>query len=835
VIALVLLLAALISARTYPNPQGQGKSERRAKSPVARTAQTPEGAPRKTATVGQCPVTPTGKNYSGQNLTNHNFSADPPGSLIGANFESATLKGAIFTGQDLTGASFKSADLGPSEKGPVNFINTTLDKTCFINATMNATNFTFAKIKCADFSNTSLMQAVFGPRQKIQPGVNCRTNFTAATIDVRAITTDHWKDINFTSANFQNLSSPSTFSLKGVDISHAMLSKTNFSAIDMTGANLTNVEFNEAVLLKVKLDNAAMNGVKLRNAYLVSASLKCARFYGTPSDDKNNPNRNICTGTPNSSDPLQPADLTQAVFLNADLSNATLNFARLAGANMSGATLQRASFIGAWLEPEKSISAATVLGADLTGTSFGTAHINSVRFNNVNLTGANFDNTTLEGTDFSGSIMPDVSFTGSVLENVSFNSTLLQQAKFINTTMKTRPGGGSGVIFTCSQLGGANFKDATITAADFTAAVMPPDHACCPQIVGPSWCGMINITQQIYGPVTYPVLISKITCPNGDVAACSGTQWILPNWQTNLCNTNGTVQTMWRKPDCGSAPSEVVKFGDENLKECILASLPGHPPEVTISTAAQIRDITCPGRAVKDLTGLEMFTSLVTLDLSSNQLEQFKLKLGQLKTLKLSNNKLNLLDLTGTPNLIMLEASNNELTSVPVSANTYFVVIDLSHNKLSKFDLAIHNNLSFANLSYNNLTDILNTFNPNLGQLKRLAYLDLSHNSLTQIGSVKAIAYKPDRFSPTGTLQDLRLSCNPSFDCKSLDLTGLYPALQGSQCADFNALSNQWIVRSNPAACPIGLAPQKLAALFALDPAWWPVEWTEARLALWGE
>ena len=156
---------------------------------------------------------------------------------------------------------------------------------------------------------------------------------------------------------------------------------------------------------------------------------------------------------------------------------------------------------------------------------------------------------------------------------------------------------------------------------------------------------------------------------------------------------------MWRKPDCGSAPSEVVQFGDQNLKDCILSSLPDRPPDVTISTAAQIRYVTCPGRGIKDLTGLEKFTSLVTLDLSSNQLEQFKLKLGQLQTLKLGNNKLALLDLTGTPNLIRLEASNNQLTNVAVSANTYFVVLDLSHNQLSKFDLAIQNNLSYADLS----------------------------------------------------------------------------------------------------------------------------------------
>ena len=117
-------------------------------------AQAPSGA--------ACPAT-TGKDYSGQDLTDHNFRAEPAGSLVGANFTGATLKGAIFAGQDLTGASFQGAALGPSDKGPVDFTNTTLNQTCFINATMDATDFSYAVMTCADFSNTSLMKAQFGP------------------------------------------------------------------------------------------------------------------------------------------------------------------------------------------------------------------------------------------------------------------------------------------------------------------------------------------------------------------------------------------------------------------------------------------------------------------------------------------------------------------------------------------------------------------------------------------------------------------------------------------------------------------------------------------------
>src|SRR5688572_24337686 len=51
-----------------------------------------------------------GPDYSGQDLTNHNFVADPAGSLRNANFQNAKLRGAIFTGQDLTGACFNGAD-----------------------------------------------------------------------------------------------------------------------------------------------------------------------------------------------------------------------------------------------------------------------------------------------------------------------------------------------------------------------------------------------------------------------------------------------------------------------------------------------------------------------------------------------------------------------------------------------------------------------------------------------------------------------------------------------------------------------------------------------------
>jgi uncharacterized protein YjbI with pentapeptide repeats len=747
-------------------------------------------------------------------LTDHNFHAEPAGSLVGANFTGATLKGAIFAGQDLTGASFQGAALGPSTKGPVDFTNTTLNQTCFINATMDATDFSYAVMTCADFSNTSLMQAQFGPQQNIQAGSGCRTTFNGSAIDVNAITTDNWGKTDFTSTKFQNLS-PATFSLSGKDITGAVLAYTNFSNIDMTGANLTGVDFTGATLLNATLDNTAMNGVTLIKAHLQYATLTCAQFYGST------PTSACKTPPPVSTNPNKAADLTQAVLMHADLSNATLDSATLTGANLSGATLRNASFKGATLEPSGNILAATVLGGDFTGANFETAHLNSVSFNNAILTGARFDqNTTLNGTDFSGSIMPGANFTNAVLEGVKFHATILQNGIFTGATMKTTPSGGSsGVVFTCAQLGGANFSNATITAADFTAAVMPPGSGssppqpCCPQPAGDPWCGTIDITQQAYGPVTYPVLTASVNCPSGDVASCAGNQWVINGenlkfvWQTDLCSTPPSMQTLWSPPDCSSPPGDVVNFKDPNLKQCILDALPGKPSDITLQTAAQMLAIDCPGKGITDLTGLEKFTSLTSLDLTANQLTQFNLPLTQLQSLKIADNLLTTLDLSSLPTTspIRLDASNNQLQSIVNAGNLTFVVLDISHNQLTTFDLPVQTALAYADLSYNNLTNVLNPYQKDLSALTQLSYLDLSHNSIPTIGSAASIAEPPP---PPSTqqppLQTLFLACNPTFACASLGLDGQSAALQTSKCADYQTQTGQWILLTNPPPCPLG-------------------------------
>ena len=156
---------------------------------------------------------------------------------------------------------------------------------------------------------------------------------------------------------------------------------------------------------------------------------------------------------------------------------------------------------------------------------------------------------------------------------------------------------------------------------------MPAASDCCPPKTeqGQARCGIVDATQQTYGPVTFPVLNAPVTCPNGDTAQCSGRQWQLsPNWVTQSCNASQVPQTMWSKPNCDGKPGDIVVFKDAHLKSCILDTLPGQT-EVLLATAQQIAQVSCPGRGIADLTGLEAFISLTKLDLSDNKLGIFTL------------------------------------------------------------------------------------------------------------------------------------------------------------------------------------------------------------------
>jgi len=766
-------------------------------------------------------TTGTGRDFSNQDLTNRNFSADPPGSLLGANFTGAKLSGAIFAGQDLSNARFQNADMGPS-KAPVNFTRSRLANTCFIGANLDRTDFSFATMTCADFSGTSLMQADFGPLQDIVTGAGCRTKFVGATLDVHLITNDfsgasNWGKSDFTQADFQDLT-PQTFDLRGKDITGAILANTNFTGIDMTGANLTDVDFTAANLTRAVLDNAAMNGARLYKTQAQSASFVCVQGYGN-SGGQTRVDGSSCPKAPTSSNPTVGVTFTFAGLKDADLSAATLDHADFGGANLNGATLSGASLAQANLQSVSTQSGqsgpANVQFAIFDHVNFTNAALASVDFSGGTLTGASFDRTSLNGTNFTNASLPAASFQSATLQSVNFTLANLQSVAMSGVKIQAPGGGGGfGANFSCAQLGGIDLKDSTISATNFGNAVMPAAADCCPATSpqGQPWCGIVDATQQTYGPVTFPVLSTPATCPNGETAECSGAQWQLsPNWTTANCNVERIPQVLWSKPNCGGKPGDIVVFKDPNLKTCILAGLPGQT-QVLRATAQQIAEVNCPGRGIADIGGLEAFISLTKLDLSGNRLPTFTLQFSaggtpvksRLQSLHLSDNQLTTLDLSTHPALVSLDAANNQLGAITLNANTFLLVLDASHNQLKTFDLPVQTGLSYVDLSHNLLTSILDQFSTDLSALTTLTYLNLAHNTLTTIGSIQSIVMNR-RTGGGGALQSLFLGCNAGFRCGDLGVYDgkTYPAAATSLCSAYDTGTGTWTPLATP-QCPPG-------------------------------
>jgi len=481
----------------------------------------------------------------------------------------------------------------------------------------------------------------------------------------------------------------------------------------------------------------------------------------------------------------------------------------LSSASLNQTNFRNASFKNANFQASSPLNSAIITSADFQNAIFDTAKLNGLVFGSSNLEGASFKNMQLEGTSFVGAIMPNVDFSGTntVLEQVDFSLAILQNANFSNATMKSGEGN-SGVTFSCAQMGGSNFTNSSVLQANFVNAVMPAAGDCCAAVEGFQNCGTIAATGDPYGPVTFPVLTNEVACPNGDPAVCEGSEWAIPNWTTNACTTPPSTQIMWTKPDCGAAPSDLVVFADPNLEACVLATLPGDPTSITITTAAKQLSLSCANQDISDLGGLENFTGLVSLDLTANSISEFSsnLVLPDLTELKLGYNKLPTLDMSKISSVTWLEVPENCvsegdcLSSITGVGDTYFENLDASGNSIVSFDLSIQTKLVFADLSDNLLTTVLDQYNTDLSGLNKLETLNLQQNELTNFGALNTIAHSTKE-NPQGTLVNLYMACNPDFSCGSMELDGTYGAYQTSQCADFNSETRSWDAVSTP-NCP---------------------------------
>jgi Leucine-rich repeat (LRR) protein len=136
---------------------------------------------------------------------------------------------------------------------------------------------------------------------------------------------------------------------------------------------------------------------------------------------------------------------------------------------------------------------------------------------------------------------------------------------------------------------------------------------------------------------------------------------------------------------------------------------------------------------VADVTGIENFTALKTLEVDNQQLTELDVsKLTELETLRCYNNQLTTLDLTKNTKLIHFTCSDNQLETLNLAKNTALTDIWCSNNQLTKLDVANNTALVTLDCSDNQLTSLNVAKNTALADLRcynnQLTTLDLSTN-----------------------------------------------------------------------------------------------------------
>ncbi len=193
------------------------------------------------------------------------------------------------------------------------------------------------------------------------------------------------------------------------------------------------------------------------------------------------------------------------------------------------------------------------------------------------------------------------------------------------------------------------------------------------------------------------------------------------------------------------ANGNTVSVGDANS----LGNGIANDDYVLTSRISTVHQLHIQGLNITDLTGIEDFQNLYTLDCNDNDLTTLNISQNtHLIKLDCSFNQLTDLDVTQNVFLQSFSCSNNQLTSLDVSQNPDLMRFWCSNNQLTGIDVSNNLDLEWFVFSYNQLTDIDVSHNIhlellacehnqltslNVSQLYNLEWLECFSNQLTEL------------------------------------------------------------------------------------------------------
>ncbi|WP_165583304.1 hypothetical protein [Aquimarina atlantica] len=164
-----------------------------------------------------------------------------------------------------------------------------------------------------------------------------------------------------------------------------------------------------------------------------------------------------------------------------------------------------------------------------------------------------------------------------------------------------------------------------------------------------------------------------------------------------------------------------INFADLNFKKALLKHTnpiidTNTDGVITLEEAKVVTKMDVGRKSITDLSGIEYFTALTTLNCSSN-------------------NNLTILDLSKNIALTELDCSSNDITTLDVSKNIELTKLNCNDNDLTSVDVSKNVKLNFLNTSQNPLIDLdisKNTVLETLGygdENSPLTTLDISKNA----------------------------------------------------------------------------------------------------------
>ena len=160
-----------------------------------------------------------------------------------------------------------------------------------------------------------------------------------------------------------------------------------------------------------------------------------------------------------------------------------------------------------------------------------------------------------------------------------------------------------------------------------------------------------------------------------------------------------------------------INFPDANFRDCVKNFDKDSNEILSDEEIAAVKELYCYERGISDLTGIEYFTALETLQCYGNQLTT--------------------LDVSGNSALILLSCYNNQLSSLNISGNTNLKNLYCFQNRLTALDVSHNTNLEKLQCDTNQLTVLDVSQNARLKDLgcfdNPLTSLDISGTSLNYL------------------------------------------------------------------------------------------------------